>query len=240
MKNLILLVGETGSGKDTVANKLPYKKVVSYTTRPMRDTDVNGINHWFVSDEEMDELEKENLIAWTKTGEVRYCATVGSLIDNTMIYIINPDGVRWFKEHYKGSEINIIVIGIYLPLEERKRRCKNRSDFKTSFMQRVKDEQKDFDKFRLNGEFDFLIKNTDSNITAKIIESIININLMNKNIVNKETKNNGFAVRCKKCRSYNVDVKTEYNYDSKDNLNIINYYYCCNDCGQIENCLNFK
>ena len=26
MKNLILLVGETGSGKDTVANKLPYKK----------------------------------------------------------------------------------------------------------------------------------------------------------------------------------------------------------------------
>ena len=234
MKNLILLVGETGSGKDTVANKLPYKKVVSYTTRPMRDTDVNGINHWFVSDEEMDELEKENLIAWTKTGEVRYCATVGSLIDNTMIYIINPDGVRWFKEHYKGDEINVITIGIYVPLEDRKKRCKNRSDFKTSFMQRVKDEQKDFDKFRLNGEFDFLIKNTDSNITAKIIESIININLMNKNMVNKETKDSGFTVRCKKCYSHNVDVKTDYNYDDKDNLNIINYYYCCNDCGQIE------
>ena len=71
MKNLILLVGETGSGKDTIANKLPYKKVISYTTRPIRDTDVNGINHWFVSDEEMDKLEKENLIAWTKTGDVR-------------------------------------------------------------------------------------------------------------------------------------------------------------------------
>ncbi len=235
MKNLILLVGETGSGKDTVANKLPYKKVVSYTTRPMRDADINGVNHWFISDEEMDELEKENLIAWTKTGEVRYCATVGSLIDNTMIYIINPDGVRWFKEHYKGDEINVITIGIYVPLEERKRRCKNRSDFNSSFIKRVKDEQEDFDKFRLNGEFDYLIKNTDSNITAKIIESIININLMDKNIVNKETKNNGFAVRCKKCYSHNVDVKTEYNYDSKDNLNIINYYYCCNDCGQIEN-----
>ena len=234
MKNLILLVGETGSGKDTIANKLPYKKVISYTTRPMRDVDINGVNHWFISDKEMDELEKKDLIAWTKTGEVRYCATVDSLIEDTMIYIINPDGVRWFKKHYKGSEVNIIVIGIYLPLEERKRRCKDRSDFNSSFIKRVKDEQKDFDKFRLNGEFDFLIKNTDSNITAKIIESIININLMNKNIVNKETKNDGFAVRCKKCYSYNVDVKTDYNYDSKDNLKMVNHYYCCKDCGQIE------
>ena len=234
MKNLILLVGETGSGKDTVANKLPYKKVISYTTRPMRDVDTNGVNHWFVSDKEMDELEKKDLIAWTKTGDVRYCATIDSLTEDTMIYIINPDGVRWFKKHYKGSEVNIIVIGIYLPLEERKRRCKDRSDFNSSFIKRVKDEQKDFDKFRLNGEFDFLIKNTDSNITAKIIESIININLMNKNIVNKETKDSGFTVRCKKCNSYNVDVKTDYNYDSKDNLKMVNHYYCCKDCGQIE------
>lgn len=175
MKNLILLVGETGSGKDTVARKLPYKKVISYTTRPMRDADINGVNHWFISDKEMDELEKKDLIAWTKTGEVRYCATVDSLIDNTMIYIINPNGVRWFKEHYKGDEINIIVIGIYLPLEERMERCKTRSDFNSSFMQRVKDEQEDFDKFRLNGEFDYLIKNNNSEITAKIIKDIIEI-----------------------------------------------------------------
>ena len=231
MKNLILLVGETGSGKDTVARKLPYKKVISYTTRPMRDADINGVNHWFISDKEMDELEKKDLIAWTKTGEVRYCATVDSLIDNTMIYIINPNGVRWFKEHYKGHEINVITIGIYVPLEDRKERCKNRSDFKTSFMQRVKDEQKDFDKFRLNGEFDYLIKNTDSNITAQIIKNIIDTNL---SVRNKKTKDSGFTVRCKKCNSYNVDVKTDYNYDRKDKLKIVNHYYCCNDCKQIE------
>ena len=54
-------------------------------------------------------------------------------------YIINPDGVRWFKEHYKGDEINVITIGIYVPLEERKRRCKDRSDFNSSFIKRVKD-----------------------------------------------------------------------------------------------------
>ena len=231
MKNLILLVGETGSGKDTIANKLPYKKVISYTTRPIRDTDVNGINHWFVSDEEMDELEKKDLIAWTKTGNVRYCATIDSLIEDTMIYIINPDGVRWFKEHYKGSEVNMIIIGLYVSLEERMERCKTRSDFNSSFMQRVKDEQEDFDKFRLNGEFDYLIKNTDSNITAQIVKNIIDINL---STINKKTKDSGFAVRCKKCNSYNVDVKTDYSYDRKDKLKIVNHYYYCNDCKQIE------
>ena len=89
---------------------------------------------------------------------------------------------------------------------------------------------KDFDNFRLNGEFDYLIKNTDSNITAQIIKNIIDTNL---SVRNKKTKDSGFTVRCKKCHSYNVDVKRDYNYDSKDNLKIVNHYYCCNDCGQI-------
>ena len=52
MKNLILLVGETGSGKDTVARKLPYKKVVSYTTRPMRDTEIKNVDYYFVDKEQ--------------------------------------------------------------------------------------------------------------------------------------------------------------------------------------------
>ena len=186
LKNLILLVGETGSGKDTVANKLPYKKVISYTTRPMRDVDTNGSNHWFISDKEMDELEKKDLIAWTKTGKVRYCAIVDSLVEDTMIYIINPNGVRWFKEHYKSNKVNIIVIGLYISLNERMERCKTRSDFNSSFMQRVKDEQEDFDKFRLNGEFDYIIKNNNSEISAKIIKDIIEIEISsnsNKNTI---------------------------------------------------------
>ena len=95
---IIALFGQSGSGKDTGVRLLTSKfkslhRIIPTTTRPMRDVDINGINHWFISDEEMDKLEKKDLIAWTKTGEVRYCATVGSLIEDTMIYIINPNGV---------------------------------------------------------------------------------------------------------------------------------------------------
>lgn len=178
-RTLVLLVGETGAGKDTVANKLPFKKVVSYKTGPMRDSDIEGVTHYFISDKEMDELEKrDDLIAWTKTGDIRYCATADQLTDDVTIYIINPDGVRWFRKNYKKEDLHIIVIGLYLPLEIRENRCRIRSDFETMFKKRVKAEQVDFNRFRLNGEFDYLIKNQDSNLTADIIYDIIQRDLL--------------------------------------------------------------
>lgn len=173
-KTLILLVGETGAGKDTIANKLPYPKVVSCKTGLMRDSDIQGVTHNFISDEVMDILEKrDDIIAWTKTGDIRYCATEDQLDNEVSIYIINPDGVRWFKENYKGPELHVIVIGLFVPLDVRRSRCRTRSDFETVFEKRVADEQEDYNKFRLDGEFDYLIKNEDSNKTAAIIHNII-------------------------------------------------------------------
>lgn len=173
-KTLIILVGETGAGKDTIADMLPYPKVISYKTGPMRDTDIEGVTHFFITDEQMDELEKrDDLIAWTKTGNIRYCATADQLKDDVTIYILNPNGVRWFNENYKKNDLNIVIIGLYASLEERKRRCKHRSDFKTTFMNRVSSEQSDYDKFRLEGEFDYIIKNKNSDRTATIMYNII-------------------------------------------------------------------
>ena len=94
-KTLVFLVAETGAGKDTVANKLPYSKVVSYKASTMRDTDIQGVTHHFISDEDMDILEKrDDIIAYTNTGGIRYCATEDQLKNDISIYVINPDGVR--------------------------------------------------------------------------------------------------------------------------------------------------
>jgi len=178
-KTLVFIVGETGSGKDTVANKLPHPKVVSYTTRAMRDSDMDGKNHWFISEAGMDKLEeRDDLIAYTKTGDVRYCAKADQLNRGVNIYIINPDGVRWFRENYKKDDLNVIIIGLYVPLGERIKRCSTRSDFETSFAKRVTAEQNDFNRFRLDGEFDYLIKNNDSDKTADIIFDIIQKDLL--------------------------------------------------------------
>lgn len=174
MKTLIFIISETGAGKDTVASMLPYPKVVSYTTRPMRREDVNGIHHHFVTESfyQNNIKDRSDIVSYTQTGNVKYWALEKDLED-VSIYIINPDGVRWFKENYKGPDMKYIVIGLYVPLEERAKRCETRSDFVSSFYKRVADEQHDYDLFRLNGEFDYLIKNYDSKKTANIIKNIV-------------------------------------------------------------------
>ena len=173
-KLLFLIVGETGSGKDSIAKEVAGEKglVISYTTRPMREYETDGVQHWFVSDEEMDRIEKEEtVIAWTKTGNIRYCATVEKS-NGASVYIINPDGIRWFKEN-GPKDIEIITIGIYVPLEERRRRCEGRSDYNISFNKRVSDEQLDYANFRLNGEFDYMVSNKNLKTSVNIVKSII-------------------------------------------------------------------
>lgn len=53
-QNIIAIVGQAGSGKDTVAQlmrmTLHVPILCSYTTRPMREGEVNGREHIFVKE----------------------------------------------------------------------------------------------------------------------------------------------------------------------------------------------
>ena len=60
-KNTIVLVGQTNSGKTTVAKLLEaygYKRIVTYTTRPKRQGERNGIDYNFVTDEKFKSMIK--------------------------------------------------------------------------------------------------------------------------------------------------------------------------------------
>ena len=177
MRKIFCIIGETGSGKDTLIKEMSKKfnipQVVSYTTRPKRENEENGREHYFISNKEMDEFEKrEDLLAWTKIGEFRYCATVESIGD-VAFYLIDPTGVRWLREHIKTMDIEIITIYIHVPLMDRMARCRKRSDFKTSFQKRVVAETLDFAKARTDCEFDYLITNKDLATTINILSAII-------------------------------------------------------------------
>lgn len=182
-KNLILLVGETATGKDTVANYLveigDYKKIVSYATREMREGEKDGVEHYFVDDITADFILKEsqkNIIAYTKRGDVRYFAIddMDYSVKN-IVYVINPDGIRWFKQNGNYSNYNIIIVGLFTPLEERKRRAllRDEKDAIKNLEKRISEEQEDFVKFRVDGEFDYLINNVNSKKTSKLIDLIV-------------------------------------------------------------------
>ena len=54
---IVALIGKAGSGKDTLLQNLiddnkGWNEIISCTTRPPREGEKNGVNYYFLSDEE--------------------------------------------------------------------------------------------------------------------------------------------------------------------------------------------
>ena len=61
MKTIVAIVGASGSGKTQLtlyAKKLGYPVICSYTTRPMREGETNGVEHIFVTADKMPKKDK--------------------------------------------------------------------------------------------------------------------------------------------------------------------------------------
>ena len=73
MGKLFVIIGKSGSGKDSVFNLLKEDKqlnlepLVLYTTRPMRKNETQGVEHIFISTEEAEKIKQnQTLLAYTK------------------------------------------------------------------------------------------------------------------------------------------------------------------------------
>ena len=162
-KTILCTVGRTGSGKNYISERLStildYPLVVSHTTRPKRDNETNGVEHWFDTKEEFDTLIQNNtMIAYTKIGEYEYCALLEDIGDNA-IYIIDPHGIEYLKQNFK-NQINLKIIYMYCDEYIRRARASTRSDFKTKWEQRNKDEDAQFTEFESNRKWKLLIDNS--------------------------------------------------------------------------------
>ena len=162
-KTILCTVGRTGSGKNYISERLStildYPLVVSHTTRPKRDNETNGVEHWFDTKEEFDALIQNNtMIAYTKIGEYEYCALLEDIGDNA-IYIIDPHGIEYLKQNFK-NQINLKIIYMYCDEYIRRARASTRSDFKTKWEQRNKDEDAQFTEFESNRKWNLLIDNS--------------------------------------------------------------------------------
>lgn len=97
MKPLIIcIVGASGSGKTTASMVLQkqfgWKAIVSYTTRPMRKGETDGVDHWFVKANK--KPNKKQICAYTKFGNYEYWTTWNQFrMLFPSIYVIDEKGL---------------------------------------------------------------------------------------------------------------------------------------------------
>ena len=167
-KGIYCIIGKSGSGKTTLANELEkygYNSIESYTTRPKRFDDETG--HIFITEEEFDQLK--DMCAYVKYNGYRYGAT-SEQANNSALYVIDPDGLDYFKLHYTGNK-NICTIYIDCPWYTRLHRMLKRGDSFRQAYKRIILDSKVFAKCK--NRVDFIIENKNKTKATKILRSAI-------------------------------------------------------------------
>lgn len=118
-KIIICIAGESGTGKTTMAEYIEKSynipMIYSYTDRLPRFRDEMG--HIFITKEEYDELKIEDMIAFTKFGDARYCCLKKDVKDvNT--YVVDENGIKYLEAMY-GNEYEIFKVRLHRPEEMR-------------------------------------------------------------------------------------------------------------------------
>lgn len=158
---LLLIIGRTASGKDTLVNKLiertGLKQLISYTTRSKRENE--GATHLFVSEDEYQTmLAKEEVAVDTNIAGNYYWATIQQLYESD-IYIVDYIGYKKLKE-LNLPNIRFVTVFINVPDKIREERAlKKRKDDKFVFRKRSLDEASQFREMLKNADFDYSISN---------------------------------------------------------------------------------
>jgi guanylate kinase len=114
--NLYVITGPSGVGKTTVAMELlkrrpNLKKVITCTTRSMREGEVNGESYHFLAEEDFKmHIEQNEMFEWARVYETYYGSRkedVENLLKsgNDVLFVIDVQGAKTIREDHADAHI---------------------------------------------------------------------------------------------------------------------------------------
>ena len=181
MRNLIAISAPSGTGKSTLCEEVRRKKPeikfsVSCTTRPKRKYEKDGINYYFLSEDEFKSKIKNNELLEYEEVHGYYYGTLINTLKNAisskelMLFDVDVNGAMSIKKKYPRNTLTVFI----LPpsIEDLKVRLINRgTDSKKIIKKRLERTNKEmkfkdkFDTFMINDDLSSAVKKLNEIIT---------------------------------------------------------------------------
>jgi guanylate kinase len=175
---LYVITGPSGCGKSTLVSRVreelgDVEFSVSHTTRKKRNTERDGVDYYFVSEQEFQNLiEEEKLVEWavvhgnhygTSRRELEKKGTRGDLLLD-----IDVQGAQQIKEKFKKA-VFVFILPPHFP--ELKKRLETRGqDSPGSIRERLEMAGKEI---RYYSQFDYIVINDKLDKAAQELKSVI-------------------------------------------------------------------
>lgn len=154
---LLVICGKMCSGKDTIVKRLinkGYKKVVTYTTRPKRRGETDGVDYHYISKEDFEGKIKDGFFLEYRmykvaSGDTWYYGSakqdVLKVKDNQKkVIILSPSGVDKMYELKHDGSVNFRIVYLKCNDNTIRIRAKRRGDKKQEIARRIESDGIDF------------------------------------------------------------------------------------------------
>ncbi len=177
---LVVLSGPSGSGKDTVLDKLKetdfvFDKTISATTRDIREGEIDGVDYYFIDKNTFEERIREDYFLEYTTYNDNYYGTPKSEVER----LVDKGGCILLKIEVEGAS-NIrkaipdaLSIFIIPPsMEELERRLRGRgTETEESFQKRFMIAKEELERAP---EYDYVVINDNLDLCVEQISQILN------------------------------------------------------------------
>ena len=177
--DLIIISGTTCAGKGTVIKKLlsNHNDIVlsiSYTSRPKRDSEIDGIDYYFVSEEEFEQnIEDDKMLEYAKFAGNYYGTprlSVQKHLDEgkDVILVIDIQGALQIKEKIPQA---LFVFLLPPSMRELRRRLKERqTESEEALIKRFETAYQEINEL---SKYNYVIVNDEVDVAADKLDSII-------------------------------------------------------------------